>query len=188
MRRSKNRKGRWSCKNLYPAAFPVTCDRSITSQRSVLVCASWPLRGSRRRTFTSTRPPVGFLPSITWHKGYGQLQASVRADGGNPPSRVVPPSIGVSCSGATSHSPPRSPWSRCATPVCPAWRGPSRSACRSARNLCEKIETLLLAGKFGVFQIWHNLWINFFFSSLIGEQAVVWAASSACDSPFVQQL
>lgn len=42
-----------------------TCDWSITSQRSVLFCMSCPLRGSRSRIFTSTRPPVGLRPSIT---------------------------------------------------------------------------------------------------------------------------
>lgn len=42
---------------------------SITSQRSVLVCMSCPLRGSRSRILTSTRPPVALRPSITWHKG-----------------------------------------------------------------------------------------------------------------------
>lgn len=35
------------------------------------------------------------------------------------------------------HSPPRSPWFHSVTPVCPALRGPSQSACRSARNRCE---------------------------------------------------
>lgn len=42
----------------------------ITSQRSVLVCRSCPLRGSRSRTFTSTRPPVGLRPFITWNKDW----------------------------------------------------------------------------------------------------------------------
>lgn len=46
----------------------ITCDGSITSQRSVLICMSWPLRGSRSRTFTSTRPPVCLRPSITWQR------------------------------------------------------------------------------------------------------------------------
>lgn len=36
---------------------------SRTSQFSVTVCTSWPLRGSRSLTFTSSLPPVGFLPS-----------------------------------------------------------------------------------------------------------------------------
>lgn len=38
---------------------------SRTSQFSVTVCMSWPLRGSRSLTFTSSLPPVGFLPSMT---------------------------------------------------------------------------------------------------------------------------
>lgn len=38
---------------------------SRTSQFSVTICTSWPLRGSRSLTFTSSFPPVGFLPSRT---------------------------------------------------------------------------------------------------------------------------
>lgn len=38
---------------------------SRTSQFSRTVCTSCPLRGSRSRTFTSSLPPVGFLPSST---------------------------------------------------------------------------------------------------------------------------
>lgn len=51
----------------HQSTWSPTCDWSITSQRSVLFCMSCPLRGSRSRIFTSTRPPVGLRPSITCH-------------------------------------------------------------------------------------------------------------------------
>ena len=40
---------------------------------------SWPLRGSRSRIFTSTRPPVGLRPSITWHESHKETKRSMRS-------------------------------------------------------------------------------------------------------------
>lgn len=39
---------------------------SMTSHLSVVVSNCWAVSGSRIRTITSSRPPVGLRPSRTW--------------------------------------------------------------------------------------------------------------------------
>lgn len=76
---------------LFKEPFGGTCAWLITSQRSVLVCMSCPLRGSRRRTFTSTRPPVGFRPFITWKEGRARRLIAVTHSGDSAPRPSCPP-------------------------------------------------------------------------------------------------
>lgn len=71
--------------------FGGTCAWLISSQRSVLVCMSCPLRGSRRRTFTSTRPPVGFRPFITWKEERVRRLIAVKHGGDSAPRPTCPP-------------------------------------------------------------------------------------------------
>ena len=41
---------------------------SMTSHLSVVVSNCWAVSGSRIRTITSSRPPVGLRPSRTWEQ------------------------------------------------------------------------------------------------------------------------
>lgn len=49
---------------------------SMTSHLSVVVSNCWDVSGSRIRTITSSRPPVGLRPSRTWVGGEERLSGS----------------------------------------------------------------------------------------------------------------